>query len=186
MNLDFLECGVCLDIFKPPIFMLSCGHDFCYDCLLGAFSNNNACPECRAVQSVEHIDQLNRNRRLEKAVLSLKTTKTVERRAEEEDYSALILRAEEDAEFGRHLINEVFETVEKLDKQIKNFTKSVSNNDEDVKYRKMMLEDTQLSLHELISYFPNLLGLYQKFKSKILTKIDQFINGRKILLMAMR
>merc|ERR1712176_324347 len=76
MNLDFLECGVCLDIFKPPIFMLSCGHDFCYDCLLGAFSNNNACPECRAVQSVEHIDQLNRNRRLEKAVLSLKTTKS--------------------------------------------------------------------------------------------------------------
>ena len=72
--------------------MLSCGHDFCYDCLLGAFSNNNSCPECRAVQSVEHIDQLNRNRRLEKAVLSLKTTKTVERRAEEEDYSALILR----------------------------------------------------------------------------------------------
>ena len=151
--------------------MLSCGHDFCYDCLLGAFSNNNSCPECRAVQSVEHIDQLNRNRRLEKAVLSLKTTKTVERRAEEEDYSALILRnellatmlyvsshnqilrlnsqsvtlkrAEEDAEFGRHLINEVFETVEKLDKQIKNFTKSISNNDEDVKYRKMMLEDTQ-------------------------------------------
>ena len=79
---------------KPPIFMLSCGHDFCYDCLLGAFSNNNSCPECRAVQSVEHIDQLNRNRRLEKAVLSLKTTKTVERRAEEEDYSALILRNE--------------------------------------------------------------------------------------------
>ena len=151
--------------------MLSCGHDFCYDCLLGAFSNNNSCPECRAVQSVEHIDQLNRNRRLEKAVLSLKTTKTVERRAEEEDYSALILRnvllatimhvsshlrlnsqsvtlkrAEEDAEFGRHLINEVFETVEKLDKQIKNFTKSISNNDEDVKYRKMMLEDTQARL----------------------------------------
>ena len=151
--------------------MLSCGHDFCYDCLLGAFSNNNSCPECRAVQAVEHIDQLNRNRRLEKAVLSLKTTKTVERRAEEEDYSALILRnellatmwhvslhcrlnsqpvtlkrAEEDAEFGRHLINEVFETVEKLDKQIKNFTKSISNNDEDVKYRKMMLEDTQARL----------------------------------------
>ena len=155
--------------------MLSCGHDFCYDCLLGAFSNNNSCPECRAVQSVEHIDQLNRNRRLEKAVLSLKTTKTVERRAEEEDYSALILRnellatmlatmlhvslhlrfnsqsvtlkrAEEDAEFGRHLINEVFETVEKLDKQIKNFTKSISSNDEDVKYRKMMLEDTQARL----------------------------------------
>ena len=48
-------------------------------------------------------------------------------------------RAEEDAEFGRHLINEVFETVEKLDKQIKNFTKSISSNDEDVKYRKMML-----------------------------------------------
>ena len=55
-------------------------------------------------------------------------------------------RAEEDAEFGRHLINEVFETVEKLDKQIKNFTKSISNNDEDVKYRKMMLEDTQVGL----------------------------------------
>ena len=52
-------------------------------------------------------------------------------------------RAEEDAEFGRHLISEVFETVEKLDKQINNFKKSISNNDEDVKYRKMMLEDTQ-------------------------------------------
>ena len=88
--------GIIATIFdhheKPPIFMLSCGHDFCYDCLLGAFSNNNSCPECRAVQSVEHIDQLNRNRRLEKAVLSLKTTKTEERRADEEDYSALITR----------------------------------------------------------------------------------------------
>ena len=52
-------------------------------------------------------------------------------------------RAEQDAEFGRHLISEVFETVEKLDKQINNFKKSISNNDEDVKYRKMMLEDTQ-------------------------------------------
>ena len=52
-------------------------------------------------------------------------------------------RAEEDAEFGRHLISEVFETVEKMDKQIINFKKSISNNDEDVKYRKMMLEDTQ-------------------------------------------
>ena len=58
-------------------------------------------------------------------------------------------RAEEDAEFGRHLINEVFETVEKLDKQINTFKKSISNNDEDLKYRKLMLEDTQARFSRL-------------------------------------
>ena len=43
----FLYCSICDDIFRNPVRLKSCGHTFCYNCIL-KWSNHNAnCPLCR-------------------------------------------------------------------------------------------------------------------------------------------
>ncbi|XP_053545214.1 E3 ubiquitin-protein ligase TRIM62-like [Bombina bombina] len=47
-----LNCSLCLDIYTNPV-MLSCGHNFCRDCIASVFDNQQehskaySCPECR-------------------------------------------------------------------------------------------------------------------------------------------
>uniref|UniRef100_A0A8C6Z2Y5 RING-type domain-containing protein n=1 Tax=Nothoprocta perdicaria TaxID=30464 RepID=A0A8C6Z2Y5_NOTPE len=54
---EALSCPVCLDLFTPPILVLSCAHNFCKPCLEKILIHQNCnhvnghfhCPLCRKV-----------------------------------------------------------------------------------------------------------------------------------------
>ena len=62
-----LKCPVCLDFFKSPVRMTSCGHNYCQGCLIGIRPIPWLCPECRTEQQ-QGPEQLNRNFFLERSL----------------------------------------------------------------------------------------------------------------------
>ena len=64
-----LKCPVCLDFFKSPVRITSCGHNYCQECLTGIGPIPWLCPECRTEQE-QRPDQLARNFFLERTVES--------------------------------------------------------------------------------------------------------------------
>ena len=62
-----LKCSVCLDFFKSPVRITSCGHNYCQECLTGLEPIPWLCPECRTEQE-QSPEQLIRNLFLERSV----------------------------------------------------------------------------------------------------------------------
>ena len=62
-----LKCSVCLDFFKSPVRITSCGHNYCQECLTGIGPIPWLCPECRTEQE-QSPEQLIRNFFLERTV----------------------------------------------------------------------------------------------------------------------
>ncbi|XP_030073121.1 E3 ubiquitin/ISG15 ligase TRIM25-like [Microcaecilia unicolor] len=60
-----LNCSICLSTYQDPV-LLSCGHNFCQDCIEKAWDNQNSktytCPECRMKFSKR--PRLKKNRKL--------------------------------------------------------------------------------------------------------------------------
>ena len=46
-----LCCAICIEVFKPPVLILDCGHNFCAECIRSAFERSRECPECRQPQT---------------------------------------------------------------------------------------------------------------------------------------
>lgn len=46
-----LCCAICIEVFKPPVLILDCGHNFCSECIRSAFQCSRECPECRQPQT---------------------------------------------------------------------------------------------------------------------------------------
>ncbi|XP_062978472.1 zinc finger protein RFP-like [Elgaria multicarinata webbii] len=48
---DEASCPICLDYFKEPVMIITCGHNFCQDCLARHCEQSNQgalkCPQCR-------------------------------------------------------------------------------------------------------------------------------------------
>ncbi|CAL8356445.1 unnamed protein product [Boreogadus saida] len=44
---DELTCSICLSLFQCPV-TISCGHNFCQDCLTSSWKESYDCPQCRA------------------------------------------------------------------------------------------------------------------------------------------
>ncbi|KAH7678273.1 hypothetical protein AAVH_41828, partial [Aphelenchoides avenae] len=54
---DVLECPVCLDVFKDPLFLNNCGHTVCSKCVKDLIKapptrRSVICPECRTVSGI--------------------------------------------------------------------------------------------------------------------------------------
>ena len=62
-----IKCSLCLDFFKSPARMTSCGHNYCQECLTGLATNPWHCPECRTEQQ-QRPEELARNYFLERTV----------------------------------------------------------------------------------------------------------------------
>ncbi|CAI9171225.1 unnamed protein product [Rangifer tarandus platyrhynchus] len=87
-----LSCPVCMELFTPPVLLLSCSHNFCKQCLELVLVNQNCthvngqfcCPVCRKVIYLRGrgIDKLQRNilaeNILEKFKEELETLRTKE------------------------------------------------------------------------------------------------------------
>ncbi|KAK6529154.1 hypothetical protein TWF694_004366 [Orbilia ellipsospora] len=43
-----LTCSICCELFKDPITLLNCLHNFCGSCIVPWSENNGSCPSCRA------------------------------------------------------------------------------------------------------------------------------------------
>jgi hypothetical protein len=44
---DFLECPICFDIMKDPVFCTAQGHTFCRDCVTRHLDQSKTCPTYR-------------------------------------------------------------------------------------------------------------------------------------------
>ncbi|XP_053550269.1 nuclear factor 7, ovary [Bombina bombina] len=67
---DELQCSICLEVYTEPVF-LTCGHNFCKDCIVGVFDNRVTslifnCPECR--MTFESRPKLQKNLKLSNIV----------------------------------------------------------------------------------------------------------------------
>ncbi|XP_066470766.1 zinc finger protein RFP-like [Tiliqua scincoides] len=53
------SCPICLDYFKEPVMLISCGHNFCQGCLAGYCQDWEAagccCPQCREPFLQQHL-----------------------------------------------------------------------------------------------------------------------------------
>lgn len=50
------SCPVCLDYFKDPVMLISCGHNFCQGCLARCTQQGpSRCPQCREPFLREHL-----------------------------------------------------------------------------------------------------------------------------------
>ena len=72
MDAEDLKCSLCLDFFTPPVYITTCGHSFCGECLtrMEAASSDTMlflCPECRSEQE-QMPAELTQNFFLERAV----------------------------------------------------------------------------------------------------------------------
>jgi len=48
MNIDLLQCSICLDNFKNEVILI-CKHKFCRECIDQWLVENNDCPLCRQI-----------------------------------------------------------------------------------------------------------------------------------------
>ncbi|XP_014804719.1 PREDICTED: E3 ubiquitin-protein ligase TRIM11-like [Calidris pugnax] len=71
-------CAVCLDFFRDPVILLSCGHNFCRRCLEGC---SGSCPQCRLPFSQNGFQP---NRQLANLVAAVRELATEEEEEEEE------------------------------------------------------------------------------------------------------
>lgn len=53
MDRDFL-CPICMQIIKDA-FLTSCGHSFCYMCIVTHLENKSNCPSCSHYLTTKHI-----------------------------------------------------------------------------------------------------------------------------------
>lgn len=67
MNDADLCCAICIEVFRAPVLILDCGHNFCSECIRSAFERSRECPECRQLQS-KQVDELTRNRLVERVI----------------------------------------------------------------------------------------------------------------------
>ncbi|EWC46259.1 hypothetical protein DRE_04430 [Drechslerella stenobrocha 248] len=44
-----LTCSICCDLFKDPVTLLNCLHNFCGSCVVPWTQRNDSCPSCRTV-----------------------------------------------------------------------------------------------------------------------------------------
>uniref|UniRef100_A0A8C3KJM8 TRI27 protein n=1 Tax=Calidris pygmaea TaxID=425635 RepID=A0A8C3KJM8_9CHAR len=72
-------CAVCLDFFRDPVILLSCGHNFCRRCLEGC---SGSCPQCRLPFSPDGFQP---NRQLANLVAAVRELATEEEEKEEEE-----------------------------------------------------------------------------------------------------
>uniref|UniRef100_A0A8C0QRN5 RING-type domain-containing protein n=1 Tax=Chelonoidis abingdonii TaxID=106734 RepID=A0A8C0QRN5_CHEAB len=60
---EALSCPVCLELFTPPVLVLTCAHNFCKQCLEKILIHQNCshvngqfcCPMCRKVSRDAHL-----------------------------------------------------------------------------------------------------------------------------------
>lgn len=75
MNLETLECPICLDRFDDPRILITCGHSVCFKCISQLYKDGGVmCPFDRAITTASSLDGFKVNFALRDVIEMLKAS----------------------------------------------------------------------------------------------------------------